>query len=142
MPRPLVLLIEDDSRLCDTISDLLELLEIEYRVTRNNTISHASLVALKPDLILLDMPMRGRGGLEVLMEIRGDLRLHRIKLVVIAEDEFAHAPERRLADVVLMKPFAVGELEYALRRLLGHHRNSEMMPPGANFAVQAPSAQG
>jgi DNA-binding response OmpR family regulator len=140
MPNPLVLLIEDDCRLCGTISDLLELLEIDYRVARNDTISHASLVALKPDLVLLDMPLRGRGCLDTIADIRSDFRLRHTKLVVIGADEYAKAPEYRLADLVLMKPFAVGELEYVLRHVLGHQRAPELMLPNPNIAHHATSA--
>lgn len=142
MPTPLVLLIEDDSRLSDTISDLLELIGIEYRVTRNDTFSRTSLVTLKPDLILLDMPLRGCSSIDLLMEINVDLRLWQTKLVVIAADEYAEAPECRIADVVLAKPFAVGELECVLRRLLGHHPTADMIPRSKAFAFQSSSASG
>ena len=142
MPNPLVLLIEDDSRLCDTISDLLQLLGIEYRVARNDTISRASLIALAPDLILLDLPLCSRRSYDLVTEVCRDFRLRQTKLVLIAADEYADTPECRLADVVLTKPFAVGELETALRRLLGQHHIPETMPPGAPFALQASSAQG
>ena len=142
MSNPLVLLIEDDRRLCDTISDLLQLLGIDYRVTRNDTISRGSLIALKPDLILLDLPLRSRISHDIVTDVCLDFRLRHTKLVLIAADEYADAPECRLADVVLMKPFAVGELEAALRHLLGQHRIPETMPPGAAFALQASSAQG
>ncbi len=135
MSNPLVLLIEDDSRLCDTISDLLQLLGIEYRVTRNDTVSRASLIALKPDLILLDLPPRRRGSHEIVTDISLDFRLRHTKLVLIAADEYADSPEYRLADIVLMKPFAVGALESALRRLLGQHCHSEATSSGAAVAL-------
>ena len=137
MSTPLVLLVEDDYRLCDTISDLLQLLEIEYRVTQNATNSLASLIALKPDLILLDLPACRRGDHNIVTDIRLDFRLRQTKLVLIADDEYPDAPKVRVADAVLKKPFLVGELESVLRRLLSQYHHSEVMPPSATFAPHA-----
>lgn len=142
MSNPLVLLIEDDCRLCDTICDLLQLLEIDCRVARNDTISRASLVALKPDLILLDLPAHGRGGDSIVKDIRLDFRLRHTKLVLIAGDEYADAPECRLADAILRKPFVIGELEAILRHLLGQQRNVATVQPDAAFALQTSSSRG
>jgi DNA-binding response OmpR family regulator len=141
MPNPLVLLIEDDSRLSDTISDLLELLDIDCMAVRDGMTSRASLAGLKPNLVLLDMPVRSRRSLAIIADIRGNLRLRHTKLVLITADEYADAPEYRLADAVLMKPFAVGDLEAVLLRLLGHSQPADMTPPCTNLALTS-SAKG
>jgi DNA-binding response OmpR family regulator len=142
MPNPLVLLIEDDRRLRDTIFELLELLNIDCIIASEEMTTRDHLIALKPDLVLLDMPLRLRGAVQILTDIRLDFRLRHTKLVLIAADEYADVPEYRLADAVLMKPFAIGELETALRSLLGHEWTPHMISRGAELAFQASSAQG
>jgi DNA-binding response OmpR family regulator len=142
MPNPLVLLIEDDRRLRDTIFDLLELLDIDCMIADEEMTTRANLVTLKPDLILLDIPLRVRSALPILTDVRLDFRLRDTKLVLIAVDECADAPEFRLADTVLIKPFAIGDLETALRSLLGHNRTPDIRSRGADLAMQASSVQG
>jgi DNA-binding response OmpR family regulator len=142
MPNPLVLLIEDDRRLRDTIFDLLELLDIDCRIANEEMTTRANLITQKPDLVLLDMPLRVRSALRILTDIRLDFRLRHTRVVVIGADEYTDVPESRLADAVLVKPFAIGELEAVLRSLLGHNRTPEMLPRGADRTLRASSAQG
>ena len=142
MPKPSVLLIEDDRRLRDTIIDLLDLLEIKCVIAGEQMTTRTSLVALKPDLVLLDMPLRARTARRILTDISLDFRLRQTKLVVIATDECASMPECRLADVVLTKPFAIGELEITLRQLLNHGRTPDGMSHSGDSALAASSTQG
>lgn len=142
MPNPSVMLIEDDRHLRDTIFDLLELLDIDCTIASEDMTTRANLVTLKPDLVLLDMPLRVRSALCILTDIRLDFRLRHTKLVVIVADEYADIPECRLADAVLVKPFAIGELETTLRSILGHDRVPDMISRSADLALAASSAQG
>lgn len=142
MRNPRALLIEDDRHLRDTISDLLELIDIKCLVADESMRTRTRLAALKPDLVLLDMPLRARDALRILTDIRRDFRLSCVKVVLIAHDEYANRLECRLADAVLMKPFAIGELEAMLRQLLDHHRPEGLETGGAKVTLQVSSAQG
>lgn len=77
--------------------------------------------ALRPDLIVLDMMMPGRSGLDVLEELRADPELAGIRVVMLtaraqASDHVAagHAG----ADLFMVKPFSPLRLAAAVEELL------------------------
>jgi CheY-like chemotaxis protein len=74
---------------------------------------------LAPDLLILDVMMPGRSGLEVLAEVRRDPRLAEIPVIMITawDDVQAHALAAR-AELVLTKPFDPEDLRTAVERLL------------------------
>jgi CheY-like chemotaxis protein len=76
----------------------------------------------RPDLILLDMMMPGRSGLEVLAELRRDPELRAIPVVMLTAR--AQATDREAAslagvDRFLAKPFSPLELDGVVKELLG-----------------------
>jgi len=75
----------------------------------------------RPDLILLDMMMPGRSGLDVLEELRGDPELRRIPVVMLtarAQVADREAAERAGADRFLTKPFSPRHLAEVVEELL------------------------
>ena len=81
---------------------------------------------LRPDLILLDMMMPGRSGLEVLDELRRDPDLRGIPVVMLtarAQATDREAAARAGADRFLAKPFSPLELARVVEELLGNGRN-------------------
>jgi CheY-like chemotaxis protein len=80
---------------------------------------------VRPDLILLDMMMPGRTGLEVLAELRRDPELRGIPVVMLtarAQVRDREAAERAGADRFLAKPFSPLELSRVVEELLGNGR--------------------
>jgi CheY-like chemotaxis protein len=80
---------------------------------------------VRPDLILLDMMMPGRTGLEVLRELRRDPELRDIPVVMLTAR--AQAADRESAeaagvDCFLAKPFSPRELARAVEELLENGR--------------------
>ena len=78
-----------------------------------------------PDLLVLDMMMPGRTGLEVLQEVRRDPALARARVLILtaraqAEDRDAAAAEG--ADAYVSKPFSPLELAHVVDELLQHSR--------------------
>ncbi len=75
----------------------------------------------RPDLILLDMMMPGRSGLEILAELRGDPSFARTRIVMLtARTQVAdrQAAADLGADRFLPKPFSPRKLVAAVEELL------------------------
>jgi len=75
----------------------------------------------RPDLILLDMMMPGRSGLDVLAELRGDPALAEIPVIMLTARTQAADREtaaRAGADRFLAKPFSPLELVFVVEELL------------------------
>jgi CheY-like chemotaxis protein len=80
---------------------------------------------VRPDLILLDMMMPGRTGLEVLAELRRDPDLRGIPVVMLtarAQSADREAAEEAGVDRFLSKPFSPLELAQAVEELLENAR--------------------
>jgi CheY-like chemotaxis protein len=79
----------------------------------------------RPDLILLDMMMPGRSGLEVVGELRGDPELAEIPVIMLTARTQAADREtaaRTGADRFLAKPFSPLELTSMVEELLDDRR--------------------
>jgi CheY-like chemotaxis protein len=74
---------------------------------------------LRPDVVVLDLMLPGRHGLEVLKDIRGDERLAHTRVVAITA---GNQPEESVlaqgADRLLRKPFTPAALRAAVEELL------------------------
>jgi CheY-like chemotaxis protein len=87
----------------------------------DEAVEQARLV--QPDLILLDMMMPSKSGLEVLAELRSDPELRDIPVVMLtARAQVTDREAARLAgaDRFLAKPFSPLELVYVVKELLGN----------------------
>lgn len=76
---------------------------------------------LRPDLIVLDVMMPGRTGLDVLDELRRDPELAGVKVIVLtARAQAADRTSARAAgaDAFLSKPFSPRELAALVERLV------------------------
>jgi CheY-like chemotaxis protein len=78
--------------------------------------------SVRPDIILLDLMMPGRTGIEVLEELRRDPQLGTTPVVMLtarAQAADRDAAERAGADGFLPKPFSPRELVRVVEELLG-----------------------
>lgn len=74
---------------------------------------------LRPEVVVLDLMMPGRNGLEVLSELRSDERLAAIAVVVLtAEQASVEDALRAGARSVLIKPVTVDEINAAVEDVL------------------------
>jgi len=109
VPQPIqTILAVDDTP--DNLSLLTGLLGDRYRVkaATNGAKALELAVASPPDLILLDIMMRGVSGYEVLEHLRSDARLRRIPVIMISavgEIESVIRCVELGADDYLLKPF-------------------------------------
>jgi CheY-like chemotaxis protein len=78
---------------------------------------------LKPDVVILDMMMPRRNGLEVLSELRRDERLAATAVIVLtAQPAMRDEALRHGADVVMVKPFEPHQITAAVEEVLANRR--------------------
>lgn len=127
LPRPTpppTLLVCDDE---DVLRSLIRATLAGYTVieARDGEEALAHARELHPDLILLDMMMPGRSGLDVLAELRRDPKLARTPVVMLtARTQVADrdAAEAAGADRYLGKPFSPLQLIAVVEELLDSQR--------------------
>ncbi len=80
---PLVLLADDSDEVLESHGDILA--DAGYRVAfaRDGRQAVAQALALRPDVILMDLQMPGLDGWEATREIRADLRTHHIPIIAL-----------------------------------------------------------
>ena len=112
LSRPTVLVCDDEQVLVELIRASLD---GRYAIVEAGDGDEAVRRArdCRPDLILLDMMMPGRSGLDVLREVRRDADLAQIPVVMLTARTQAtdrEAAEEAGADSFLGKPFSPTEL--------------------------------
>jgi two-component system KDP operon response regulator KdpE len=127
MDRPLILLIEDEPQMRRFLRTALT--AHDYRLVEAETAKDglAQATARNPDVILLDLGLPDRDGLEVTRELRGWSATPVIVLSARGREQDKVAALDVGADDYLTKPFGVDELLARIRVALRH----AALPPGA-----------
>jgi CheY-like chemotaxis protein len=74
---------------------------------------------LRPDVVILDMMMPRRNGLEVLAEIRRDAELADLPVIVLTAQPATHDEAlREGANLVIVKPFEPDQIAAAVEEVL------------------------
>jgi two-component system, OmpR family, response regulator len=117
-----VLICDDEDVLRRLVRDTLA--DRPYRVieARDGDEAVASVRSERPELVLLDMMMPGRSGLDVLREIRADPELAETPVLMLTArtqvDDYEHASAAG-ATKFLAKPFSPLQLGAIVDELLG-----------------------
>lgn len=122
--RKRILVIDDDDLVRETICEVIESFNYEVAQARNGTEGLKALNGDRlPDLVITDIIMPGKSGLEIIAEIRKTFPA--VKIVAIsggggskAGDILALARELG-SDRVISKPIDIKELRQALTELAG-----------------------
>lgn len=125
---------EDDPRLASLVHDYLEQHGFEVGVEERGDTAAARILAEQPDLLVLDLMLPGRDGLEICQEIRG--AYHGPVLILTArEDEVDEVAGLELgADDYVKKPVEPRVLLARVRALLRRSRGTapESPDPGGD----------
>jgi two-component system response regulator MprA len=129
-PRQVVLLVEDDRGLRESLATVLGFQGLDIIQADSAEAAGSLLAEHDPDLVVLDVNLPGRDGLDLLRGLRADGD-HRQVLLLTARHEVA---DRVMgldagADDYLPKPFALDELLARVRVLL--RRAETAAPSGA-----------
>jgi DNA-binding response OmpR family regulator len=122
-----VLICDNEAVLRALVRATLEDTGCRIEEARDGDEAIAQARALRPDLVLLDMMMPGKTGLEVLSELRSDAELAETPVVMLtartqAADRAAVAAAG--ADHFLAKPFSPAELASLVEDLLRRRRDA------------------
>jgi CheY-like chemotaxis protein len=121
--RPTVLVCDNEEPLRALVRGALELGDYEIVEARDGDESVELARSCEPDLIVLDMMMPGRTGLEVLDELRADAQFATTPVIMLTAR--AQAQDRAAAveagvSRFLSKPFSPLELAATVEELLGN----------------------
>jgi DNA-binding response OmpR family regulator len=117
-----ILIVEDDRRMADTLADGLREQGYEPVVARTGEEAFFLIHSTHPDIVLLDLTLPQRGGLEILAQIRAeplDVRVLILTSHNSVDDRVAGLNAG--ADDYLGKPFSFPELLARISSLLRRH---------------------
>lgn len=113
-----VIIVDDNDMTRELMNALLVQMGHEVLGEADNGNNAAALFKeVRPDLVLLDLIMPGKTGLEVLKEIRGiDPAARVIMVTAVQQDKITQDLLDKGAIAVLSKPFSYGEFEKVMKR--------------------------
>jgi len=113
------LIIDDNRQTANALSQMLDVLGVETRISYGSGQAMDVLRTTTPSLILLDINMPGADGLEVLAYLRREPRLANAPVIVITSDDQPETRKRVMqggATAMLIKPATLDALEGALKQ--------------------------
>jgi len=127
-----ILIIDDNPGLRSSLTAFLTAGGFEVETSEDGDVGLEAVRRWQPDLVILDLRMPGKGGWDVMKEIRDDPRtvdLPVILLTAVKDQESKVLGFRSGADDYLEKPFHALELMARIDRILqtrGRHDNGAM----------------
>lgn len=122
MPRPRILLVDDDRRVRQLVGLTLPADDYELSFAEDGTDALRIAQQTQPDLILLDYAMPGLHGVDVCAAIRSDSSLSGTPIIMLTGHGDEDTRQRAIlagANGFLTKPFSPIALEQTIRALLG-----------------------
>ena len=113
-----LLLIEDEANIAEAIRFILSRDGWDVRLHADGADAMAKLRAQMPDVVILDLMLPGRSGLEILAEMRADPDLAQTPVLMLTargQERDREAAARAGATRFLAKPFANADLVSCLR---------------------------
>ena len=116
--KPLILVIEDDPQIRRFLRATLAAEEYQFHEAVSAAEGVAQAAARQPDLVLLDLGLPDRDGLDIIREIRSWSQMPIVVLSARGQEKDKIAALDLGADDYVAKPFAVGELLARIRAAL------------------------
>lgn len=123
-----VLIIEDDAALYTLYKTELELKNYMVSNVSDGNLALEAIREQKPDLVLLDLMLPGKNGLQILQEVRADEEIKETKVLVVTnfgnEDNVSAALELGAEDYVMKYKIVPNELAEKIATILGNSTES------------------
>lgn len=113
------LVIDDNREAADSITQMLELLEVEAQAAYGPRAAMLLLKDFTPDIIFMDITMPGVDGFEVTSYLRRFPHMEGVPIVFVTSDdqpETAGKVRKTGALLIIIKPATVDALELSLRK--------------------------
>lgn len=130
-----ILIIDDDEKLCRLLNAYLKENGFEVSCVNDGSGALKAITGESPDIIILDIMLPGKDGLEVLTEIRKEHTLPVIMLTAKGEDTDRIVGLELGADDYLAKPFNPRELLARIKAVL--RRGSRNNAMSHNLLIKA-----
>ncbi len=137
--KALILVIEDDPQIRRFLRATLAAEEYQFHEAVTAAEGIAQAAARQPDLVLLDLGLPDRDGLDIIREIRSWSQMPIVVLSARGQEKDKIAALDLGADDYVAKPFAVGELLARIRAAL--RRAAPLTPDGADAIVRFGNVQ-
>ncbi|MCB0035534.1 MAG: response regulator [Anaerolineales bacterium] len=111
-------IIEDDIKLATIFAYALEEVQFRTETAQDGRKALARLAEIVPDVIVLDLHLPFVSGMEVLKSIRADGRLANVPVILATADAILGESLRDEADLVLLKPISIRQLQKLTERLM------------------------
>lgn len=122
--RDKILIVEDDTRICNFMSSVLESNDYDAKVAHTANEAEAMILSHCPDLIVLDLGLPDMDGIEILKKLR---TWSSLPVVVVSARSHEQDKVQALdlgADDYLTKPFGTEEFLARIRTALRHTRTA------------------
>jgi DNA-binding response OmpR family regulator len=119
--QPRILIADDDPAILNMLAIRLGRQNYEVLLAADGHQTLEQVRMHQPDLVLLDLMMPGKSGMQVMKELRADEQLRSIGIVAISaigESWNAMTSAVYGADACVDKPFDFGELDSKIRAVL------------------------
>ncbi len=137
MSQKTIVMIEDDEDIIEVVSHILKAQQYHVSTFTNGEDGLRAAISSAPDLILLDVMLPGKSGLEICTELKGNSRTASVPIVMLtakqSEDDIVKGLEAG-ADDYIVKPFRQKELLARLQSVL--RRNVKTNPATATATLK------
>jgi len=124
-PKQKIVLVEDDEVLAEVLQKKLELQGHKVFWVAHGDLGVAEIRDKNPDLVLLDIHLPGKNGLEILSELKQDEQLKKIPIIVISNSgekvEVEKIKELGAVDHLVKANFVPEELLEKVNKFLQNH---------------------
>ena len=123
-----VLVVEDEPHIIESLSFLMKRAGHKVRIARDGDAAIRTMEAGKPDLVILDITLPRRDGLDVCRTIRADDRWRDVRVIMLTARGRELDRRKGLetgADDYILKPFSTSDIVQRVETLLESGRASE-----------------